>query len=112
MIVLYAPGMLPSTCVLPSQRERIEKKRREKAQAIIEASREELKTIRKLGPSVNLSTLPSRMESIALCGYAVPIAIRSLTLLTVCDKRVVFVQLGTTPAEKSAPGELPEGDCR
>ena len=30
LIVLYAPWMLPSTCVLPSQRERIETKRREK----------------------------------------------------------------------------------
>ena len=30
LIVLYAPGLLPSTCVLPSQRERILTKRHEK----------------------------------------------------------------------------------
>ncbi|KAL5485003.1 hypothetical protein ACEPAI_7645 [Sanghuangporus weigelae] len=30
LIVLYVPGMLPSTCVLPSQRERIEARRHEK----------------------------------------------------------------------------------
>ena len=30
LIVLYVPGMLPSTCVLPSQRERIEAKRHDR----------------------------------------------------------------------------------
>jgi len=30
LIVLYAPGLLPSTCILPSQRDRILSKRREK----------------------------------------------------------------------------------
>ena len=30
LIVIYAPGLLPSTCILPSQRERILTKRHEK----------------------------------------------------------------------------------
>ena len=30
LVVIYAPFLLPSTCLLPSQRERIENKRREK----------------------------------------------------------------------------------
>lgn len=30
LIVLYAPGLLPSTCILPSQRDRILTKRHEK----------------------------------------------------------------------------------
>ncbi|PPQ89561.1 hypothetical protein CVT25_012233 [Psilocybe cyanescens] len=33
LIAIYAPFMLPSTCILPSQRERIETKRAEKAKA-------------------------------------------------------------------------------
>ncbi|KAF8894920.1 hypothetical protein CPB84DRAFT_1782640 [Gymnopilus junonius] len=33
LIAIYAPFMLPSTCILPSQRERIEAKRAEKAAA-------------------------------------------------------------------------------
>lgn len=30
LVVLYAPFILPSTCLLPSQKERIDSKRREK----------------------------------------------------------------------------------
>ena len=40
LIVLYAPGMLPSTCVLPSQRERIESKRKQKQRDVYELFRE------------------------------------------------------------------------
>lgn len=40
-IVLYAPGMLPSTCLLPSQRQRIEAKRRAKQMAHVASVREE-----------------------------------------------------------------------
>ncbi|KAF8462234.1 hypothetical protein DFH94DRAFT_640706 [Russula ochroleuca] len=36
LIVLYAPGMLPSTCILASQRERIDAKRREKQRSYAE----------------------------------------------------------------------------
>ncbi|KAH9978977.1 hypothetical protein BGW80DRAFT_1282159 [Lactifluus volemus] len=39
LIVLYAPGMLPSTCILTSQRERSDAKRREKQRAFAEAMR-------------------------------------------------------------------------
>jgi hypothetical protein len=35
LIVLYAPGMLPSTCILASQRERIDAKRREKQRTYV-----------------------------------------------------------------------------
>ncbi|TFK25480.1 hypothetical protein FA15DRAFT_668353 [Coprinopsis marcescibilis] len=38
LIAIYAPFMLPSTCVLPSQRERIETKRNEKALASVTTS--------------------------------------------------------------------------
>ncbi|VDB87346.1 unnamed protein product [Peniophora sp. CBMAI 1063] len=45
LIVLYAPWMLPSTCVLPSQRERIETKRREKQAAAALAMRSDLRKL-------------------------------------------------------------------
>ncbi|KAH9940521.1 uncharacterized protein BXZ73DRAFT_98951 [Epithele typhae] len=36
LVVLYAPFLLPSTCLLPSQRERISNKRREKQKTFLE----------------------------------------------------------------------------
>ncbi|KAI1796342.1 hypothetical protein LXA43DRAFT_1157234 [Ganoderma leucocontextum] len=37
LVVIYAPFLLPSTCLLPSQRERIENKRREKQKNIADS---------------------------------------------------------------------------
>ncbi|KZV63648.1 hypothetical protein PENSPDRAFT_657109 [Peniophora sp. CONT] len=45
LIVLYAPWMLPSTCLLPSQRERIETKRREKQAAAARAMSPDLRQL-------------------------------------------------------------------
>ncbi|KAH9978939.1 hypothetical protein BGW80DRAFT_1281937 [Lactifluus volemus] len=39
LIVLYAPGMLPSTCILTSHHERSDAKRREKQRAFAGAMR-------------------------------------------------------------------------
>ncbi|KAH9176773.1 hypothetical protein EDB89DRAFT_1939827 [Lactarius sanguifluus] len=68
LIVLYAPGMLPSTCVLTSQRERIEAKRREKQRAFTETMREVFLDVRKAGPVALTSSLPGNISGIALCG--------------------------------------------
>ncbi|KAF8270247.1 hypothetical protein EI94DRAFT_1571874 [Lactarius quietus] len=68
LIVLYAPGMLPSTCVLTSQRERIDAKRREKQRAYTETMREVYLDVRKAGPAALASSLPSNISAIALCG--------------------------------------------
>lgn len=68
LIVLYAPGMLPSTCVLTSQRERIDLKRREKQRAYIETMREVFLEVRKAGPAALALSLPSDISAIALCG--------------------------------------------
>lgn len=68
LIVLYAPGMLPSTCVLTSQRERIDAKRREKQRAYIETMREDFLDVRKAGPAALALSLPSNTSAIALCG--------------------------------------------
>jgi LETM1 and EF-hand domain-containing protein 1 len=39
LIAIYAPGMLPSTCVLPSQSERIEQQKREKQNVALQTFR-------------------------------------------------------------------------
>jgi len=68
LIVLYAPGMLPSTCILASQRERIDAKRCEKQRAYAEEMREALLEVRKAGPTALASSLPSINSSTGLCG--------------------------------------------
>lgn len=68
LIVLYAPGMLPSTCVLTSQRDRIDAKRREKQRAYSETMRDVFLEVRKAGPAALASSLPSNNSAIALCG--------------------------------------------
>ncbi|KAH9046884.1 hypothetical protein EDB84DRAFT_1463972 [Lactarius hengduanensis] len=68
LIVLYAPGMLPSTCVLTSQRERIEAKRREKQRAFTETMREVFLDVRNAGPAALTSSLSGNISGIALCG--------------------------------------------
>ncbi|KAI0305417.1 hypothetical protein B0F90DRAFT_1057220 [Multifurca ochricompacta] len=68
LIVLYAPGMLPSTCILTSQRERIDDKRREKQRAFSETRRAVFLDVSEAGPATLTSSLPSASSSIALCG--------------------------------------------
>ncbi|KAI0829811.1 hypothetical protein BC628DRAFT_1314151 [Trametes gibbosa] len=38
LVVIYTPFLLPSTCLLPSQKERIDNKRREKQRAVMETA--------------------------------------------------------------------------
>ena len=68
LIVLYAPGMLPSTCLLASQRERIETKRYEKQRAYAEEMRDALLEVRKAGATALASSLPSINSGVGLCG--------------------------------------------
>jgi hypothetical protein len=68
LIVLYAPGMLPSTCVLASQRERIEAKHYEKQHAYAEEMRDALLEVRKVGATALVSSLPSINSGVGLCG--------------------------------------------
>ena len=68
LIVLYAPGMLPSTCILASQRERIDAKRREEQRAFAETMRDTFSDVLKAGPTALASSLPSTVSAIALCG--------------------------------------------
>lgn len=68
LIVLYAPGMLPSTCILTSQRERIDAKRREKQRAYAETSRDAFLDVLKAGPIALASSLPNTHSGTSLCG--------------------------------------------
>jgi len=68
LIVLYAPGMLPSTCILASQRERIDAKRREKLRDFAETMRDVFSGVLKAGPTTLASSLPNTVSGIALCG--------------------------------------------
>jgi LETM1 and EF-hand domain-containing protein 1 len=68
LIVLYAPGMLPSTCLLASQRERIEAKRYEKQRAYAKEMRDTFLEVRKAGATALASSLPSINSGVGLCG--------------------------------------------
>ena len=60
--------MLPSTCILASQRERIDTKRREKQRGYAETMQDAFLDVRKAGPTALASSLPSTISSIGLCG--------------------------------------------
>jgi len=60
--------MLPSTCILASQRERIDAKRQERQRAYTETMRGVYSDVLKAGPAALVSSLPSVTSGIALCG--------------------------------------------
>jgi hypothetical protein len=71
LIAIYAPFMLPSTCVLPSQRARIETKKTEKAIVFANSYRPLFAQLKlKEDPAGHLSTniLKEDEASFALCG--------------------------------------------
>jgi hypothetical protein len=71
LIAIYAPFMLPSTCVLPSQRDRIEAKKTEKAIIFAKNYRPLFAHLKsKEDPAGHLSTnfLKEDDASFALCG--------------------------------------------
>ncbi|TFY73621.1 hypothetical protein EWM64_g10391, partial [Hericium alpestre] len=68
LIALYAPFMLPSTCIMPSQWERIERKRREKQRVFAEGMRHDLAAVRKAG---SLAAVPNGPPLLALCGWRI-----------------------------------------
>lgn len=68
--------MLPSTCILPSQRQRIDAKLAEKAQIFAIERRHVYAELRRLEePTGYLSIDRLRLPgaSVALCGYAIPV---------------------------------------
>jgi LETM1 and EF-hand domain-containing protein 1 len=70
LVVLYAPFMLPSTCVLPSQRERILLKQRERIEKVAETARPDFKQVLQQGDAtVPVGSLISGSQLVAMCGY-------------------------------------------
>jgi LETM1 and EF-hand domain-containing protein 1 len=73
LVVLYAPFMLPSTCVLPSQQERILLKQRERVQMYAASNGSNFQRILIRGNSsalnIPLEELVTREERLAMCGY-------------------------------------------
>ena len=74
-VVLYFPALLPSTCLLPSQRERIEAKRREKQAAHAALAKIELERLQKQVQHNPLLVKENGLESLseeltrAISGY-------------------------------------------
>lgn len=72
LVVIYAPFILPSTCVLPSQKERIDSKRRAKQLAYVQLHKPTFMEIFKRS-YVNANVSPKHLlDNISLeplCGY-------------------------------------------
>lgn len=70
LLVLYAPFMLPSTCILPSQRERVLSKRRQSVAVYAASMKEDFQKIaERASPQVPSSLISlSRTELLAVCG--------------------------------------------
>jgi LETM1 and EF-hand domain-containing protein 1 len=72
LVVLYAPGILPSTCILPSQRERIDSQRHERQRNTYKLKRDvfaavDLSEAKTVEGGVNLAELDGQGVK-ALCG--------------------------------------------
>ena len=71
-MVMYAPFILPSTCILPSQKERIDAKKREKKAAFSSTMADIYEEIRQRGmadPSADTaSLLGSKTDLVAIGG--------------------------------------------
>lgn len=72
LVVLYAPGILPSTCILPSQRDRIDSQRHERQRSALATMREvfgkvNLADAKAQESGVNLATLDGEVVK-GMCG--------------------------------------------
>lgn len=62
--------MLPSTCVLPSQQERILRKQREKVELYAESMKSEFRRVLERGDATApLNSVVAGPELLAMCGY-------------------------------------------
>lgn len=62
--------MLPSTCVLPSQQERILRKQREKIELYAESMKSEFRSVlERDNAAIPLGSLVTGSELLAMCGY-------------------------------------------
>ncbi|KAG6891734.1 hypothetical protein C0992_006154 [Termitomyces sp. T32_za158] len=87
LIAIYAPFMLPSTCILPSQRERIDAKRADKATAFALEYRHLFNLLKQAESPpghIPLTALKSAGASLAVCGY--------VTTSTACSYHISYDQ--------------------
>ncbi len=71
LVVIYAPFLLPSTCLLPSQRERIENKRREKQRDLAESMKSVFQAVYKRTaeqPELSVDKLLDRTAVVSYSG--------------------------------------------
>lgn len=71
LVVIYAPFLLPSTCLLPSQKERIENKRREKQKTFAESMKLVFQEVYKRAveqPELSVSKLLDRSAVVSYAG--------------------------------------------
>lgn len=74
LIAIYVPSLLPSTCILPSQRARIQEKKTEKALAFSVTYRPLFAQLRKLENSIgqlHFEALRQSPAPEAICGYVI-----------------------------------------
>jgi LETM1 and EF-hand domain-containing protein 1 len=71
LIVLYAPSMLPSTCILPSQRDRIQEKAMDQALKLMTDYKHVLMSITRAadGGEIPLRSLSGQDVTKVICGF-------------------------------------------
>jgi hypothetical protein len=71
LIAIWAPSTLPSTCILPSQLERIEEKLTEKTLTLLAENKQKLLELRKFEEPIGHLTLDTLLQvgaSAVICG--------------------------------------------
>lgn len=75
LVVIYAPFLLPSTCLLPSQKERIDAKKREKQKSFAESMQLVFQDVYKRSvehPELTADMLLDRTAALSYNGFVVP----------------------------------------
>jgi LETM1 and EF-hand domain-containing protein 1, mitochondrial len=70
LVVMYAPFILPSTCILPAQKQRIDEKRREKQQASAVSMLQTFERIRNLAANRTNIDLKHLLDSPGLAAIS------------------------------------------
>ncbi|THG98788.1 hypothetical protein EW026_g3465 [Hermanssonia centrifuga] len=71
LVVMYAPFILPSTCILPAQKERIDRKKRAKQQAHVENMKNVYNDVYEralANPAADIKSILDAQGQVALCG--------------------------------------------
>ncbi|KAI0331040.1 hypothetical protein GY45DRAFT_1361124 [Cubamyces sp. BRFM 1775] len=69
LVVIYTPFLLPSTCLLPSQKDRIDTKRREKQRSFAESMKSELQSVYDRALAQPDAGVDALLDRVALVSY-------------------------------------------